>query len=33
MEVMEMSELNAISPLLDGLIMGQPINAHHGVRC
>lgn len=28
-----MSETKLISPLLDGLIMGDPINEHHGIRC
>lgn len=28
-----MSEPKRISPLLDGLIMGEPINEHHGIFC
>ncbi len=28
-----MSEPKLISPLLDGLIMGEAINEHHGIRC
>lgn len=28
-----MPEPNAISPLLDGLITGQPISDHHGIQC
>mgnify|MGYP003295818560 CR=1 FL=1 len=28
-----MSELKCISPLLDGMIMGEPINEHHGICC
>lgn len=28
-----MSEPRLISPLLDGLLMGEPISDHHGVRC
>ena len=30
---MDLSEPKLISPLLDGLIMGDPINEHHGIRC
>ena len=29
---MKLSEPQLISPLLDGYVMGDPINAHHGVR-
>lgn len=29
---MDLSEPKLISPLLDGLIMGDPINEHHGIR-
>ena len=32
-EAMDLSEPKLISPLLDGLIMGDPINEHHGIRC
>lgn len=28
-----MSGSSPVSPLLDGLIMGEPISEHHGVRC
>ena len=28
-----MSEPKRVSPLLDGLIMGEPINEHHGIFC
>ncbi len=28
-----MSEPKLISPLLDGLLMGEPINEHHGIYC
>ena len=28
-----MSELKRVSPLLDGMIMGEPINEHHGIYC
>ena len=30
---MDLSEPKLVSPLLDGLIMGDPINEHHGIRC
>jgi len=30
---MSLSEPKRITPLLDGLIMGDPINEHHGIRC
>ncbi|MBE6923899.1 MAG: hypothetical protein E7466_01495 [Ruminococcaceae bacterium] len=33
MEVMEMPDSNSISALLDGLITGEPISDHHGIRC
>lgn len=32
-EAMTLSELKCISPLLDGMIMGEPINEHHGIYC
>lgn len=28
-----MSELNRISPLLDGFVIGNPMSNHHGVQC
>ena len=32
-EAISLSEQKLVSPLLDGFVMGNPMNSHDGIRC